>query len=64
MQHVRLPLMSLDDLLQRVRPSLLVPADAILDAIKVQTESRNTELSYRGFLGEWHNFYLIWILAK
>ena len=51
-KHVRLPLMSLDELLNTVRPSSLVAADAILDAIKVKSESRDMDLNYRGFLSE------------
>lgn len=48
---LRLTLISLDDLLNAVRPSSLMCADAILDAIKLKTESRNADLNYRGFLG-------------
>ncbi|OWF52316.1 BTB/POZ domain-containing protein 9-like [Mizuhopecten yessoensis] len=47
---VRLPLMSLTELLNRVRTTKLVSPDAILDAIKLQTECRDMELEYRGFL--------------
>ena len=49
---VRLPLMSLEDLLNIVRPSNLVSADSILDAIKMKNESRDMELNYRGFLSK------------
>ena len=49
---VRLPLMSLSELLNNVRPSNLVSADSILDAIKLKNESRDMELRYRGFLGK------------
>ena len=48
---VRLPLMNLEELLNCVRPSSLVSADAILDAIKVKNESRDMQLKYRGCLG-------------
>ncbi|XP_035227045.1 BTB/POZ domain-containing protein 9-like [Stegodyphus dumicola] len=47
---VRLPLMALPDLLNVVRPTGLVSADTILDAIKARTESRDTDLKYRGYL--------------
>ncbi len=50
MSEVRLPLMSLEDLLSRVRESQFVSADAILDAIKVKNERRDMELQYRGYL--------------
>ncbi|XP_054834143.1 BTB/POZ domain-containing protein 9 isoform X1 [Eublepharis macularius] len=50
MQAVRLPLMSLTELLNVVRPSKLLSADAILDAIKVRSESRDMDLNYRGML--------------
>lgn len=53
---VRLPLMTLTELLNRVRTTELVSPDAILDAIKTQTECRDMELQYRGFLG----MYLLW----
>ena len=51
LRAIRLPLMSLDELLNIVRPSNLLAPDFILDAIKTKTESRDMELSYRGFLG-------------
>src|SRR5438552_1557997 len=41
---VRLSLISLPDLLNIVRPSSLVGPDLILDAIKVRTECRDTDL--------------------
>lgn len=47
---VRLPLMTLQDLLNIVRPTGLLKADVILDAIKSRTESRDTDLKYRGYL--------------
>ncbi|XP_062896915.1 BTB/POZ domain-containing protein 9 isoform X2 [Mobula hypostoma] len=50
MKTVRLPLMSLTELLNVVRPSALLSADTILDAIKVRSESRDMELNYRGIL--------------
>lgn len=50
MQAVRLPLMSLTELLNVVRPSGLLSPDAILDAIKVRSESRDMDLNYRGML--------------
>jgi len=56
---IRLPLMSLDELLNVVRPSSLLAPDSILDAIKTKTESRDMELSYRGFL----SMYLLSVFA-
>ncbi|XP_069092426.1 BTB/POZ domain-containing protein 9 isoform X2 [Pleurodeles waltl] len=50
MQAVRLPLMSLTELLNVVRPSGLLTPDSILDAIKVRSESRDMDLNYRGML--------------
>jgi len=50
MSTVRLPLIKLDDLLNVVRLSSLVSADAILDAIKLKNECKDMELNYRGFL--------------
>ncbi|RWS10709.1 BTB/POZ domain-containing protein 9-like protein [Dinothrombium tinctorium] len=50
MECVRLPLMSLPDLLNVVRSSELVSPDAILDAIAAKNESRDTDLKYRGCL--------------
>ncbi|XP_049795169.1 BTB/POZ domain-containing protein 9 [Schistocerca nitens] len=47
---VRLPLMSLSELLGVVRPAGLVSADAILDAIQARTQARNSDLHYRGML--------------
>ena len=54
MATVRLPLIKLDDLLNVVRLSSLVSADAILDAIKLKTECKDMELNYRGFLSRCH----------
>ncbi|ELU08603.1 hypothetical protein CAPTEDRAFT_220698 [Capitella teleta] len=50
MCSVRLPLMSLGELLNIVRESSLVSADLILDSINIKTTHRDTELSYRGSL--------------
>ena len=50
MQAVCLPLMSLTELLNDVRPLGLLSPDAILDAIKVQSESRDMDLNYREML--------------
>lgn len=55
LECVRLPLMSMNDLLNVVRPTSLVSADSILDAIKLQTESRDMELNYRGSLSKKEN---------
>ena len=49
---VRLSLMSTQDLLKVVRPTGLVEADVLLDAIESRTESRDTELKYRGYLSK------------
>lgn len=47
---IRLPLLSLLDLLNVVRPSMLLSPDSILDAIKAKNESRDMDLRYRGYL--------------
>ncbi len=52
-KHVRLPLMSLDELLSNVRDSGFISADAILDAIKTKNQNRDMELNYRGFLSKY-----------
>lgn len=49
---VRLPLMKITDLLNVVRLTGLLSPDAILDAIKEKTESKDTDLNYRGCLGK------------
>ena len=46
--HVRLPLMSLEQLLKVVRPSGILPADRLLDIIEEKTMS--SSLFYRGAL--------------
>ncbi len=51
-RQVRLPLMDLDELLNIVRESGMISADAILDAIKTKNQNRNMELNYRGFLSK------------
>ncbi|PFX11569.1 BTB/POZ domain-containing protein 9 [Stylophora pistillata] len=50
LDKVRLPLISLHDLFNIVRPSELFSADAILDAIQIKTESRVNEMNFRGHL--------------
>ncbi|XP_028653207.1 BTB/POZ domain-containing protein 9 [Erpetoichthys calabaricus] len=50
MGAVRLPLMSLTELLNVVRPSGLLSPDALLDAIKTRSESRDMDLNYRGMM--------------
>lgn len=52
MSAVRLPLMSLTEMLNVVRPSGLISPDDLLDAIKARSESRDMELNYRGMLSE------------
>lgn len=53
MSAVRLPLMTLTEMLNVVRPSSLVSPDDLLDAIKTRSESRNMDLNYRGMLSEY-----------
>ena len=50
MLAVRLPLMTLTEMLNVVRPSGLLSPDDLLDAIKTRSESRNMDLNYRGML--------------
>ena len=50
LEAVRLPLMTMNQLLNVVRDTGLVSSDSILDAIKLQTECRDMDLKYRGFL--------------
>ncbi|CAB1339920.1 unnamed protein product [Coregonus sp. 'balchen'] len=50
MSAVRLPLMSLTEMLNVVRPSGLLSPDDLLDAIKTRSESRDMDLNYRGIL--------------
>ncbi|KAI7800068.1 BTB/POZ domain-containing protein 9-like [Triplophysa rosa] len=50
MSAVRLPLMTLTEMLNVVRPSGLVSPDDLLDAIKTRSESRDMDLNYRGML--------------
>ena len=59
MQAVRLPLMSLTELLNVVRPSGLLSPDAILDAIKIRSESRDMDLNYRGMLSKHFCFFFL-----
>lgn len=47
---VRLPLMSLTELLTIVRPTKLVSPDNLLDAILLQTSSKENSINYRGCL--------------
>lgn len=54
MKHVRLPLMSLNELLCVVRPAALVPPDVLLDAIGERTTARICNLPHRGQLGEFY----------
>jgi len=42
----------LHDLFNIVRPSQLFSADAILDVIRIKTESRVNEMNFRGHLGK------------
>ena len=52
LSSVRLSLMSTQDMLKVVRPTGLVLPDILLDAIESKTESRDTELRYRGYLSK------------
>ena len=54
LSSVRLSLMSTPDLLKVVRPTGLVPADVLLDAIQSRTECRDMELQYRGYLRKYN----------
>ncbi|CAM1332000.1 BTBD9 (predicted) [Pycnogonum litorale] len=47
---IRFPLISVDDLLDVVRPSKLLSLDAVLDVIKVQRKCKNIDLNHRGIL--------------
>lgn len=58
MAAVRLPLMTLTEMLNIVRPSGLLSPDDLLDAIKMRSESRNMDLNYRGMLSEWTSLLL------
>ncbi|XP_061667814.1 BTB/POZ domain-containing protein 9 isoform X2 [Syngnathoides biaculeatus] len=50
MAAVRLPLMTLTEMLNVVRPSGLLSPDHLLDAIKLRSESRYMDLNFRGML--------------
>ncbi|KAK2897055.1 hypothetical protein QQF64_005310 [Cirrhinus molitorella] len=50
MSAVRLPLMTLSEMLNIVRPSGLLSPDDLLDAIQTRSESRDMDLNYRGML--------------
>ena len=47
--EIRLSLVTITDLLKVVRPTELMPADILLDAIQSKTEMKDTELKYRGY---------------
>lgn len=47
---VRFELMSTRELFQVVRPTGYVESNILLDAIQIQTNSRDSSLRYRGFL--------------
>lgn len=61
MAAVRLPLMTLTEMLNVVRPSGLLSPDDLLDAIKIRSESRNMDLNYRGMLSRWHSLHIGWL---
>jgi BTB/POZ domain-containing protein 9 len=48
-KNIRLSLIKLDDLLNIIRPSGLIPPDVLLDAINDQTKCFTNDLRYRGF---------------
>lgn len=50
MSAVRLPLMTLSEMLNVVRPTGLLSPDDLLDAIQTRSESRDMDLNYRGML--------------
>ena len=56
--------MDLDELLNIVRESGMISADAILDAIKTKNQNRNMELNYRGFLSKYAKAYIFTILLR
>jgi len=47
--EIRLELVTIPDLLKVVRPTELIPADVLLDAIQSRTEMRDVDLRYRGY---------------
>ncbi|CAG7824543.1 unnamed protein product, partial [Allacma fusca] len=51
LEGVRLPLMNLQYLLDTVRPTKLISPELILDAIQAQNQAKDSELHYRGYLG-------------
>ena len=51
--------MDLDELLNIVRESGMISADAILDAIKTKNQNRNMELNYRGFLSQYNTYIML-----
>lgn len=61
LDKVRLPLISLHDLFNIVRPSDLFSADAILDAIRIKTESRVNEMNFRGHLGKFRDEFVLFL---
>ncbi|KAA0718288.1 BTB/POZ domain-containing protein 9 [Triplophysa tibetana] len=50
MSAVRLPLMTLSEMLNVVRPTGLLSPDNLLDAIQTRSECRDMDLNYRGML--------------
>lgn len=50
LSKLRLSLVTINDLLNIVRPTGLFSPDAILDAIAIRTQARDTDLPYRGRL--------------
>lgn len=61
MAAVRLPLMTLTEMLNVVRPSGLLSPDDLLDAIKIRSESRNMDLNYRGMLSQFRSLAATWL---
>lgn len=58
MSAVRLPLMTLSEMLNVVRPTGLLSPDNLLDAIQTRSECRDMDLNYRGMLSQFtHSRY-------
>lgn len=62
--NVRLPLISLEDLLSVVRPTQILDANYLLDAIHVKTKSRTNRLPHRGKLCHEENIATVSVLSR
>lgn len=56
---VRLPLMSVEELLHVVRPANLVSPETILDAIQARLQAKDSDMRYRGCLCEYFFIYTV-----